>query len=245
MKKLFLLALMIVTLSLGLSAKTYLLTVGISNYKGEQQDLRLPAKDAALIKKLYNTVGDCEIKFLWDKNATSQNITKEMKKLFAKAGGNDCIVLFFSGHGSEAGLLTHEKKTVTYATIREIFASSKAKNKIIFADACHSGKLRSESINDGLTRISNTHDNYMMFLSSRHNETSIESRFLANGMFTSALVKGLRGAADNNNDRVITARETFDYVSETVKKLSSDTQHPVMYGNFSEDMVIINWTKKK
>lgn len=245
MKKLFLLALMIVTLSLGLSAKTYLLTVGISDYKGEQQDLRLPAKDAALIKKLYNTVGDCEIKFLWDKNATSQNITKEMKKLFAKAGGNDCIVLFFSGHGSEAGLLTHEKKTLTYATIRDIFASSKARNKIIFADACHSGKLRSESANDGLTRISGNNDNYMMFLSSRHNETSIESRFLANGMFTAALVKGLRGAADVNKDRVVTARETFDYVSETVKKLSSDTQHPVMYGNFAENMVIVNWNKKK
>lgn len=245
MKRLTVLALMIAVVSMGLSAKTYLLTIGISDYQGDKRDLRLPAADAALVKKLYNTVGDCEIKFLWNDNATCGNITAEMRSLFAKAGENDRIVLFFSGHGSEAGLLAHEGKSVTYATIREAFAASKAKEKIIFADACHSGKLRSESDSDAMTRVSDAQGEYMMFLSSRHNETSIESRMLTNGLFTAALVKGLRGAADVNRDWVITAREIFDYVSETVKKLSGDEQHPVMYGDFSEDMVIIKWDKKQ
>jgi uncharacterized caspase-like protein len=71
------------------------------------------------------------------------------------------------------------------------------------------------------------------------------SRLLAGaitlGFFTYALQHGLRGGADKNRDRIITAKELFDYVSEKVKKNSGNRQHPVMWGKFSDDMPVMKW----
>ena len=89
-------------------------------------------------------------------------------------------------------------------------------------------------------RISSDTD-VILFLSSRHNETSIERPGMKNGYFTACLVKCLKGAADDNRDRKITAKELFDSVRKGVIRLSNNEQHPVMWGNFSNDMVIMQW----
>ena len=81
----------------------------------------------------------------------------------------------------------------------------------------------------------------MLFLSSRGNETSIERRDMKNGFFTSCLQKGLRGGADTNKDRTITTKELFNYVSNGVRRLSDDKQHPVMWGKFSDNMAVLKW----
>lgn len=109
---------------------------------------------------------------------------------------------------------------------------------MIFADACFSGKMR-----QGKRQVKeeNSDSNVMLFLSSRDNETSIERRDMTNGFFTICLKDGLSGKADENRDRKITAKEIFNYVSKNVKKLSRDKQHPVMWGNFSNDMPVIIW----
>ena len=81
----------------------------------------------------------------------------------------------------------------------------------------------------------------LMFLSSRTNEYSIENRKMHNGFFTAYLDRGMRGAADANKDKVVTAKELFTYVSKGVKQLSGNRQHPVMWGNFSDDFVVMDW----
>ena len=50
-----------------------------------------------------------------------------------------------------------------------------------------------------------------------------------------------QGNADTDRDRVITAKELFDFVSGGVVKISDGKQHPVMWGNFSDDMVVMKW----
>ena len=69
---------------------------------------------------------------------------------------------------------------------------------------------------------------------------SQESRY-QNSLFTIFLERGLRGGADKNRDRIITAREIFDFVHDGVSKASKETQHPVMWGKFDNNMAIINW----
>ena len=81
----------------------------------------------------------------------------------------------------------------------------------------------------------------MLFLSSRENEVSIESPSMKNGFFTTCLQRGLRGGADINRDRIITAKELFEFVSLGVKKLSRDKQHPVMRCKFSDSMPVMIW----
>ena len=60
-------------------------------------------------------------------------------------------------------------------------------------------------------------------------------------IFTSCLERGLRGGADKNRDRIITARELFEFVSEGVKTITKDRQHPVMWGKFDHSMPVMVW----
>lgn len=226
------------SLAVTANAKTYLVAVGVSDYPGTDKDLRLPANDAATVQYIYSKNSNAESVLLTNSNATKSAVLSKLRSTFAKASENDIIVFFFSGHGSKGTFCAYDAQ-IPYSEIRQAMASSKAKNKMIFADACFSGKMRQGRKNTAEQSFNNY--NIMLFLSSRGNETSIERRDMKNGFFTSCLQKGLRGGADANKDRTITARELFNYVSTNVKTLSSDKQHPVMWGKFSDNMTVMKW----
>lgn len=118
---------------------------------------------------------------------------------------------------------------------------SDALRKIVFADACYAGKTRS-----GKERSGNEADvSVMFFLSSRTNEKSQERRGWRNSLFTAYLERGLRGGADVDRNRTITARELFDFVSQGVAKDSRQQQHPVMWGKFDSTMPVMTWRQEK
>lgn len=219
------------------SAKVLLVAVGIGDYPKPINPLNLPTKDAIAIKTLIDKNGDSGTAILLDKEATKSAILSEIHARFDHASTDDIIIFFFSGHGYKGGFVAYDGE-LPYSLIREAMGSSKCKNKMIFADACFSGKMR-----QGKRQVKeeNSDSNVMLFLSSRDNETSIERRDMTNGFFTICLKDGLSGKADENRDRKITAKEIFNYVSKNVKKLSRDKQHPVMWGNFSNDMPVIIW----
>ena len=226
------------SLAVTANAKTYLVAVGVSDYPGTDKDLRLPANDAATVQYIYSKNSNAESVLLTNSNATKSAVLSKLRSTFAKASENDIIVFFFSGHGSKGAFCAYDAQ-IPYSEIRKAMASSKAKNKMIFADACFSGKMRQGRKNTAEQSFNNY--NIMLFLSSRGNETSIERRDMKNGFFTSCLQKGLRGGADVNKDRAIKAKELFNYVSRHVKLLSSDKQHPVMWGKFSDNMIVMKW----
>lgn len=223
-----------------LFAETYVVVVGISDYK-YINDLRLPESDAKAIAKLYRTKTDNVI-LITGKYATRDRMLSALKSQFSRAGSSDEIVFSFSGHGFQGGICPYdiqgEQGGISYNDILKIFKQSSAKKKIIFADACFSGSLRVSGKPTG--QVVKKAD-VLLFLSSRDGETSIESAFMANGFFTTYLLRGLRGNADRNRDRRITARELFDFVSSGVRKKSKDKQHPVMWGRFNDDFVVMQW----
>lgn len=226
------------SIALAASAKTYLVAVGVSDYPGTENDLRLPANDAATVQYIYSKNSNAESVLLTNSNATKSSILSKLRTTFAKASEDDIIIFFFSGHGSKGAFCAYDGQ-IAYNEVRQAMASSRAKNKIIYADACFSGKMRQGRKNN--TEQSFNKYNILLFLSSRDNEISIERRDMKNGFFTSCLQKGLRGAADVNRDRTITAKELFNYVSNGVKILSNDKQHPVMWGKFSDNMTVMRW----
>lgn len=231
-------AFILFSLTVSANAKIYLVAVGVSDYPGNNRDLRLPANDAATVRYVYSKNSNAESVLLTNSDATKSAVLSKLRSTFAKATDNDIIVFFFSGHGTKGAFCAYDAQ-IPYSEVRQAMASSKAKNKMIFADACFSGKMRQGRKNTAEQSFNNY--NIMLFLSSRGNETSIERRDMKNGFFTSCLQKGLRGGADVNRDRVITAKELFSYVSRNVKLLSNDKQHPVMWGKFSDNMVVMKW----
>lgn len=218
-------------------SKVLLVAVGIGDYPKPINKLNLPTKDAIAIKSLIDKNGDSGTAILLDQAATKTTIISEIHARFDHASTDDIIIFFFSGHGYKGGFVAYDGE-LPYSMIRKAMGASKCKNKMIFADACFSGKMR-----QGKRQVKeeNSDSNVMLFLSSRDNETSIERRDMTNGFFTVCLKDGLSGKADANRDRTITAKEIFDFVSKNVKKLSMDKQHPVMWGNFSSNMPVIQW----
>ena len=234
MKKCLLLAWMMLC-AISLQAKTYLVCVGIADYPGTKNDLRISDNDAKTIAKVFLATKDASVKVLTNEDATQSALLSTMHTLFEDAQSDDAVVLYFSGHGTPGALVCHDG-LLTYQHIFKMLKGCKANKKMIIADACFSGKMRTTR------QQSNNYNsqNVMLFLSSRTNETSQETQY-KNSLFTIFLERGLRGGADKNRDRQITARELYDFVHKGVIEASDNKQHPVMWGKFDNNMTIIKW----
>lgn len=219
----------------------YVVAVGISDYKNIS-DLRLPEQDAKDIAKLYKTKTKHVI-LLTGRYATKARILQSLRDQFARADEDDMIVFSFSGHGYQGGVCPYDMSRdqssgITYKEIRSILKQSRAQRKMIFADACFSGGIRGGSSS---ANINDKDSGVLLFLSSRSGETSIESGMMKNGFFTAYLLRGLRGGADVDRNRVITAKELFSFVHNGVVEKSDGQQHPVMWGRFDDGMVLMDW----
>jgi uncharacterized caspase-like protein len=235
MKRLLMITYCVLACALLVHAKTYVVSIGIADYPGTKSDLRLSDDDAVTIKRLYEKNEKAEVEVLTNQSATLKNVVFALQNLFAKATSDDTIVLFFSGHGVPGGFICYDG-LLKYETIVKAMDNSDAGCKMVFADACFAGKARKD--NGGFQHSS---ANIMFFLSSRTAEKSMEKRNWRNSLFTAYLERGLRGGADVNRDRQITAKELFDFVSKGVAKKSIGTQHPVMWGKLNNNMTIMSW----
>ena len=224
-------------------AETYVVCVGIGNYADPKvKNLAKSEADAKAMAQFYKK-GTQNVITITGRYATKEQILKSLRSQFGRAKEGDKIIFYFSGHGYPGGFCSYDmtkiEEGLKYSDVISIMQKSKAKNKFIFADACHSGAIRHNG-SDTEPKAGNV----LLFLSSRGNEYSAESPFLANGYFTKHLLRGLGGGADVNKDRHITARELFNFVSDEVKSQTNNRQHPVMWGKFDDDLTIVEYRKK-
>ena len=247
LKRLFLILLLIWPLCV--QGKIFVVLVGISEYGPSYENLTYCHQDAIDMYgmlKAYTTPG--RIILLTDKQAKHDSIVYYTKRLFSQAQPDDIVIFFFSGHGNANVFFAYDK-SLYFNTLQSIFRQTRARRKLIFADACFSGTLRkpgnqTASANSNLGRQTasanaNPGKNVLLFLSSRSDQFAQENSALKNGIFTYFLLAGLNGEADFNRDGYITAKELFNFVNPKVKAQSDGTQIPVMWGKFNENMVIL------
>ena len=241
MKRIYTLAfLMLLTVQVLFAQRTYLVSVGVCDYPGTANDLSMTVADAKVIANICRSNSNARYVQLFDSDATRSAIKRNMASLFSQAGRDDIVILFFSGHGTPEGLVAYDG-VVTYEEIRAEFARCACANKMVFADACYAGRMRAQGRNNGASSRNGNDQNVLFFLSSRSNEPSREVPGMSNGLFTAYLERGLRGGADTDRNRIVTAKELFNFVSAGVRQVSDDRQHPVMWGNFSDNMPIMKW----
>lgn len=217
------------------NGKVYLVSVGIADYPGTKNDLRISDNDAKTIAKVFQATKDADVHILTNEDATQSALLSTMHTVFEDAERDDAVILYFSGHGAPGALACHDG-LLTYQHIFKMMKGCKASRKMIIVDACFSGKMRTTK------QESSNYNNQsvMLFLSSRTTETSLETDY-KNSLFTIFLERGLRGGADMNKDRHISAREIYDFVHKGVIDASGGKQHPVMWGKFDNNMTIIKW----
>ncbi len=248
MKRLIILSVLLLALAAlpqWVQARSYALCVGLDAYpervgRYRVKPLRVSANDARVMKKMFSANG-FSTSLLTDSSATCEAVLRAMKYRFCTAKENDVVIFYFSGHGTEEGLLCYDNVLSTSLIVEE-FKRCKAKTKMLIADACYSGRMRNDTV---WQNTFSKKEDVILFLSSRTKEVSLETMY-SNSLFTMYLERGLRGGADVNKDMKITARELYDFVHESVihDDFFSDSQHPVIWGGFDGNSAIVNWEKK-
>lgn len=215
-------------------ARLYAVCVGVADYPGRSGDLRVSDEDARTMAALFRKAPGAHVELLTNGSVSRSALSNAMSRAFSLAGSDDTIILYFSGHGVPGGVVCYDG-ILGYQSIFQAMKYSRARRKMVFLDTCFSGKIRR---NNAHSR--QTYNDVMFFLSSRTTEKSLESPY-RNSLFTIFLERGLRGGADRNRDKIITARELYDFVHYGVAEASGGKQHPVMWGNFDNNMTVIRW----
>ena len=163
---------------------------------------------------------DNQVRVLIDEDATRSNILRTMRNVFLQADENDVVIMYFSGHGLQGSFLPVDfdgfNNKVDHADVKRIFEESKAKHKLCLADACHSGSLtamRTATVENTLKKYYSAFDKSAggtaLLMSSKGEEYSLEDGGLRQGIFSHYLIRGLKGEADKNNNKIVTIQELY------------------------------------
>lgn len=233
--------------------KIWAVIIGVADYK-HMPVLRYTDDDAyrmyAFLKSPEGgALSDDQIMVLVDEEATKENILKKMNYISAKAGPNDLVMLYYSGHGLKGSFLPIDfdgyNNKLLHSEINSIMEKSRAKYKLLLADACYSGSLFSmrsaevpDAINTYYATLAESGSGTALIMSSKSEETSLESSEVRQGVFTHFLIRGLKGEADIDANKIITINELFDFVYGNVRTYSGNRQSPVIKGDYDKKMTV-------
>ncbi len=234
-------------------ARVFAVVVGVSSYN-HMPVLRYTDDDAyrfyAFLKSLEGgALPDEQVQVLIDEDASHAAVVAAMNETFSKAGPNDLVLLYFSGHGLKGSFLPHDfdgfNNKLLHEEITAIFEKSQAKFKLCIADACHSGSIfamrsvdEDETISSYYQTLAKSVSGTALIMSSKGDETSLESSGLRQGVFSHFLIKGLKGEADADADKIISIQELYDYIFTNVRAYTGNRQSPVIKGTYDPAMTI-------
>lgn len=211
------------------------LIVGINDYPNSP--LHGCVNDANAIGTILESNGDgspnFSVKMITSPSSiiTRAKLREAIETLFS--GESDMALLYFSGHGfikSTGGYLvtTDAKKYdegVSMDDVLKLANASKAKNKVIILDCCHSGAMGSPSVSG--SNMSQLSEGLSVLTASRDSESAIEKS--GSGVFTSLVADALKGGAADIRGN-ITPGSLYAYVDEA---LGAWDQRPIFKTNVS------------
>lgn len=216
------------------------LLIGINGYKPAIGRLYFCASDAKTIESALNARRDgfhsTESTLLIDDQIddlrpTKVNIVECVARICSAADIEDTILIHFSGHGQmgkdnklyllpiDASPISIEQTAISWQWIRDEVEKSKARNKIIILDACHSGAGRhtAQEIRTSYELARELQENsegFVCISSCAGGQVSYELAELGQGVFSHYLVEGILGAADPLRRGVIDIESLYGYVRE-------------------------------
>ncbi len=209
------------------------LIIGINNYP--TSPLRGCINDATAFGSIIETNGDgspnIDVRIVTDIQTKSE-LKGQIRELFN--GESETALLYFSGHGFINDLggyivtpdYSQHDEGVSMDEILIIANGSKAKNKVIILDCCHSGAFGSpKAVGGNSTNIS---EGVSILTASRADEPSLEIN--GHGVFTTLLLDALRGGAADLRGH-ITPGSIYAYIDQA---LGPWDQRPVFKTNISK-----------
>ncbi len=137
----------------------YIVAIGVSEYTNDNYNLRYAAKDAedlvTLFKGNQGTFSNVEKLVLTDTKFTPASLTT-IKTFVTKAKRDDTVILFYAGHGllddqlnyylshSSINFKNPASNGIPYEKFEAVLDGTKALNRLVLIDACHSGEIDKE-----------------------------------------------------------------------------------------------------
>jgi len=225
---------------------TYVLVVGVNAY----EDARIPAlrfaeADAREVYKFYATEKRSpssrdRVTLLLGADATRKGILKAIRERLAQfaIGPADTAILYFAGHGFADQRMTYlapqdtelaalAETAISATQLSDAWGAVVAGRKVLIMDACHSGGIQGVRgiggvVQAPLANAAASAARSVVISSTGPSELSTEDGDLGQGCFTLALVKGLRGEADLDEDGFVTDAELARFLALEVPKLAAE-----------------------
>ena len=248
----------------------YAFIVGIENYiENSLPKVPFAEADAKEIAEALSKLGFEVDTCLLSTNATKTNIEHKLTALFESLTKEDRLLLYYAGHGfAEVGhSVLSSAETTTKAVVKTGVSlqwiigelnKSPCTKWMFFLDACHSGDIHlhnERSVTDTMSdqeikRFFDQADHKVCFASCKFSQKSHSATGLNHGIWTSQLLKALRGEEISAllHGKFLTATSLQDYLTATVplevKKwlTTNPKQTPVLYGSFTGNFQIADLT---
>ena len=247
----------------GPGGQTYALLVGISKYAKPELALQFADADASVFAKLLESprgggLTSDHILLLTDEKATTAAVRNGFQDfLKRRATKNDTVVILIAGHGTvevpgskNAFILTYDsdpqdlKSTALPMTeLQSLFEEqlSKVGRVMLFVDVCKAGTIgtiHNTMVSSNVQQLGDVEGDLFGLLASRPKEVSLEGPQFGggHGVFSYYVIKGMEGAADQNQDGNVDANELIKYVTDQVQMATNDKQHPREFGTYDNAM---------
>ena len=251
----------------GASAENWLIAVGVDQFDDPKAPtLRFCEQDARAIHGIFTGPGRIvpeNQSFLLVSGArdgasqpTRSNILRRIEDVARRAVADSTIILHLSGHGfiddegrtylfpQDGDLDRLEETAVPVGVVNSILASSQARRKLLFVDACRNPVPRSgvrslrQTVNAAaFNEALKGGQGQVTLASCDAGQVSNEAEELGHGVFTYFLLRGLRGAAGVDSNGHVTFSRLLEYVGREVpawsRANSRPIQEPWMWGSMS------------
>lgn len=189
---------------------------------------------------------DIIVDSLFDDNATTENIAERINRLKSQIKPEDVFLFYYAGHGimsdpadgskSDFYLVLHKVtqmqgndevlKTngLSASRLRDLLLEVPAQKQLILFDACNSGGAlttftRGAAEEAAIFQLARS-TGFTVLASTNQEQLAAELKDLKHGIFTYAIINGLKGEADLKKDGKITVKEIELYLNEIIPVLS-------------------------
>lgn len=204
--------------SVAVAEARYALIVGSNPGWSQDRPLRYAENDAERIRDVLVSYGGFSPeRVTMMRDPSTADLRAALRKLASTArdGADDTLVfVYYSGHADDK-FLHLRGQPISHKELQDTLRAMPATIKLGVIDACKSGAVTHKGggqaeefvVDVAAPRLSGM----VLLSSSGADELSQESRALTGSVFTHHLVSGLRGAADEDDDKQVTIGEAYHY----------------------------------
>ena len=244
------------------AAQQRALVIGVGDYPAPISKLPSVANDVREMAKLLasknGSFTNGGVTVLTDKNATRKNVMNVLRSAFEAASADETVFVYLAGHGSVEGgiyyFVAHDTEPSAFSAtgialteIKSLFEKTKSNRAFLWLDFCHSGGILARNAQaDDLPTIRRAlgvlkGHGKVIVAACMSSQNAYESQAIGHGLFTHALLRGLRGEAKSAHGEV-TALSLYEFIDHQV---ANPDQQPVFLGEMAGRIVLMYYPNRK